>query len=221
MRIQLKTPYKGYTPAFDSSSKDKLIWYKTPKSEYTKDGYSPTAPFSESKATLAASILIVFAGIWSRYINQRKPKYEPIGIYHDLGQTAFIILFSLAIIAGIVCFIISIHLRDKEEVLKVGIDQSIEFYKQAPTNSPLKQKRMIHRLWAVPFAFVSIIFVYWALFQTSDMPRTIKTTYSEGIILAMALLGTALLVNAILYSTAAILSRQYIKHKFDIKSSKN
>lgn len=205
MRIPVKAKYKGYTPALDPFSKEKLVWFK-PKPQ---GNGIPT-----NLLITAVPIIAARGAFWSFNRKIQADIYDSDFIVYDqLGHNRFISLFVIAAIIGVLGYFWGLFVYDFKKTKKYSKSESIDLYKKAPKYAKEKQERMKQWWWAIPAAALMLGGSFLMLFVGGG------SFYSGGL-LGLLLYTTSLLVYLAIYSFTVFLSRRYLNRKFNTKPKK-
>lgn len=217
MRIPVKAQYKGYTPALDPFSKEKLVWFK-PESKTKKNPNGLGLP--SSILLISMPFVIGWFSFWSykRAAETHQHNDEYI-IYNELGHDRFIALFVIAIILGVLSYIWGLFSYDFKRIKKYSRSESIKLYKKAPLITKDKEyQKQLQPLkknwwWAIPASLIMIVIAFLILFDTGS-------SFFAGYALAVMLYLTLLFVLVILYYPTLFFARKYLDRRFDIKPNK-
>ena len=209
MRIPIKTTINGYTPAYDSNSKNKgkLVWYKSTKND--------DLPYSYELIFTTLSIPTLIAIRWAFRASEKYPK--SINISRDLGSPLIIItMMFLSFVVSIIWYYKSLHVRDNQKLKRIPQKQSIELYYKAPMYSELRRRQVKNRWWLIPLYLTLPFLFHYLMFTTWYNTRNFKTTTSEGFGLVVGLFLIVICVYQFLYSLTTYLARRYVERELNI-----
>lgn len=204
MRIPLKLPYKGYTPALDPFSKDKLIWYKTPKN---------TSQLLLRLTTIYVIIFLVVS-IWlSSNSNNSQTTF-----LQSLEPNSFFKIFIAAIIVGVIVYIALLFVNDFKEIKTNTLNESIDLYKQGLESIEWQTDLRVYRYGGTISSF--LVYLLLAIVAFKFLFEQIHRISSRWWFVAN-ILTLIILVVVLLYGYTIFFSRRYIMRRYKIKKPSN
>lgn len=204
MRIPVKSEYKGYTPALDPFSEDKLVWFKR------KYGL-PTIIF-----VVYSIFMSIGAYFWFWALIPNAGHHDDINVYKELGHDKFVLLFVIAALIGLLGYFWTLFVYDVNETKKYSLDESIDIYKKAPIRTKAEQynqQQSKEKLWwAIPGSVLMFGGGFLMFFDDS-------LDESDVAVFGVYLLLVSMMVYAILYYPTVIRARKYLDRRFKVESS--
>lgn len=217
MRIPVKAQYKGYIPALNPFSKDKLVWFKpTPDTKLIPDGLG-------IPANTVTTILTIVAGCWAFWIRNRAVQTRQYGdliIYNELGHDKYILLYVIAAIFGVLGYFWALFVYDFKKTKKYSKSESIRLYKKAPLITKDKEYQEELRQarnkwwWAIPLSILMAVAPFLVPLIRSS------SSFFAGALFGISLFLTACFVYVGLYYPTLFFARKYMDRRFSVKPKK-